>query len=110
MQTFSGGTEATTFNINAIEALKRVGFGIKSESSGMNPVYKIQFDESAERIECFSKMIPPHEDPFTYDIAMLIYGTKVAYVDYKEEMALVIDNPRFAKFQERLFRSLFNRL
>lgn len=63
-----------------------------------------------KRIECFSKMIPPSEDPFTYDIATLIYGSKVAYVDYKEETALIIDNPRFAKFQERLFRSLFKRL
>lgn len=63
-----------------------------------------------KRIECYSKMIPPKEDPFTYDIAQLIYGDKVAFVDYKEETALVIDNPRFAKFSERLFRSLFKRL
>ncbi len=55
-------------------------------------------------------MIPLSEDPFVYDIASLIYGDKVAFVDYKEETALVIDNPRFAKFQERLFRSLFKRL
>lgn len=63
-----------------------------------------------KRMECFSKMIPPAEDPFVYDIAALVYGDKVAFVDYKEEIALVIDNPRFAKFQVRLFRSLFNRL
>ncbi len=63
-----------------------------------------------KRIECFSKMIPPSEDPFTYDIAQLIYGDKVAFVDYKEEVALIVHNPRFAKFQERLFRSLFRRL
>lgn len=63
-----------------------------------------------KRLECYSKMIPPSEDPFTYDIAQLIYGDKVAFVDYKEETALIIENPRFAKFQERLFRSLFKRL
>ncbi len=63
-----------------------------------------------KRIECFSKMIPQSEDPFTYDIAQLIYGDKVAFVDYKEETALVIDNPRFARFSERIFRSLFKRL
>ncbi len=63
-----------------------------------------------KRIECYSKVMPAKEDPFTYDIASLIYGDKVAFVDYASETALVIENARFARFQERLFKSLFQRL
>ncbi len=43
VETFSGGTEATAFNRNAIEALQRVGFLIEQESKGENPVYRTNF-------------------------------------------------------------------
>lgn len=60
VNTYSGGTEATAFNINAINALKRVGFNISTENSNSNPLYKIQFDEKGNSIECFSKV---YNDP-----------------------------------------------
>jgi sugar-specific transcriptional regulator TrmB len=63
-----------------------------------------------KRIECYSKMIPKSDDPFTYDIAALIYADRVAFVDYRSETAITITHKRFARFQERLFRSLFKRL
>ena len=55
--TYSGGTEATSFNINAINALKRVGFEISSEDSiSSNPRYHLRFDDSEAPIICFSKV------------------------------------------------------
>jgi arsenate reductase (thioredoxin) len=62
--TFSGGTEATAFNINAINALKRVGFEISSEDSiTSNPRYHLRFDDSEAPIICFSKVYDHAENP-----------------------------------------------
>lgn len=63
-----------------------------------------------KRLECLSKAVPKDEDPFEYDVAQLIYGDKIAFVDYAKETALVIESPSLARFQERLFRLLFQRL
>lgn len=62
IQTFSGGTEATAFNPNAINALRLTGFEIKTEKDGLNPHYKVQFDlEKYSR--CFSKIYDDPENP-----------------------------------------------
>lgn len=66
VQTFSGGTEATAFNINAINAIKRVGFDVKKSTETINPIYHLYFDETKKPIECFSKVYnddvnPKHE-------------------------------------------------
>ena len=55
VNSFSGGTEATAFNLNAINALKSVGFQIECEIQGENPLYKVKFNETTE-ISCFSKV------------------------------------------------------
>src|SRR5688500_18683625 len=39
VNTFSGGTEATAFNRNAINALIRAGFEVKQMTDSENPVY-----------------------------------------------------------------------
>lgn len=60
VNTFSGGTEATAFNVNAINALKRAGFEISEIVPGINPHYQVLFSENAVPIECFSKV---YNDP-----------------------------------------------
>ncbi|MCZ6807509.1 MAG: protein-tyrosine-phosphatase [Deltaproteobacteria bacterium] len=54
VETYSGGTEATSFNPRAVEALKRVGFVIENPG-GENPPYRVRYSEDAPTIECFSK-------------------------------------------------------
>jgi arsenate reductase len=56
VQTFSGGTEATAFNINAINALKRIGFEIKAMDDKKNTLYHVFYDLSERPIVCFSKV------------------------------------------------------
>lgn len=56
VKSFSGGTEATAFNINAINAIKRVGFDIKKITETTNPIYHLYYDETQKPIECFSKV------------------------------------------------------
>ena len=60
IHTYSGGTEATAFHPNAINALKRVGFEMSVIRAGQNPVYLVQFDDQQKPIECFSKV---YDDP-----------------------------------------------
>ncbi|BDD03275.1 arsenate-mycothiol transferase ArsC [Aureibacter tunicatorum] len=50
---FSGGTEETAFNENAVAAAKRAGFEIEKMDNNENPKYKASF--SKESITLFSK-------------------------------------------------------
>lgn len=62
VHTFSGGTEATAFNKNAIAALQSVGFEITPDSNQENAVYKVQFGEKLFT-NCFSKVVDHASNP-----------------------------------------------
>ncbi|MDP3557226.1 MAG: protein-tyrosine-phosphatase [Bacteroidota bacterium] len=66
INSFSGGTEATSFNLNAINALNRIGFSVESLTENENPVYQVAYGDNEEPIECFSKVynnsINPQKD------------------------------------------------
>lgn len=64
----------------------------------------------SRRPERAMKVIPPGSDLFAYNITELIYGPKIAFVDYNTETAVIIENPVIAQFQERLFKLLYQRL
>jgi arsenate reductase len=55
IKTFSGGTEATAFNPNAIKALTSSGFEVIKKMESNNPVYHVFFGEG-ESTDCFSKV------------------------------------------------------
>ena len=63
MITYSGGTEATAFNINAINAVKRIGFDVKKINEGLNAIYQVYFDEAENPIDCFSKVYDDAKNP-----------------------------------------------
>ncbi len=60
---FSGGTEATAFNINAINAIKTVGFEVRKTNENINALYYIYFDKDEKPIECFSKIYSDVKNP-----------------------------------------------
>ena len=62
VSTFSGGTEATAFHPNAIEALRQLGFQIEGNASETNPVYTVRFGDH-ESTECFSKVYNHPSNP-----------------------------------------------
>ena len=62
LETFSGGTEATAFNPNAVAALKRAGFEIESDG-GNNPKYIVKYAVEAAPIICFSKKFDDESNP-----------------------------------------------
>lgn len=62
VNTFSGGTEATAFNPNAIQALKATGFKVIAETNGSNPHYTVRLGDN-ESTTCFSKVYDDEANP-----------------------------------------------
>ena len=63
VNTFSGGTEATAFNVNAINALKRIGFIIKPINIEKNTTYHVFHDENETPSVCLSKTYDDSKNP-----------------------------------------------
>lgn len=63
VNTYSGGTEATAFNPNAIQALKTIGFEIEPEDSTPNPHYTIRYAAEAAPMEAWSKVYSDAVNP-----------------------------------------------
>lgn len=63
VNSFSGGTEVTAFNTNAINALKRIGFDIKPIHIEKNSLYHVFYDDQKKPIECFSKEYNDPKNP-----------------------------------------------
>lgn len=60
---YSGGTEATAFNANAIQALKEVGFIIEETEAGTNPVYSVAHSDQHNPSIAFSKVFDHKDNP-----------------------------------------------
>lgn len=63
VNTYSGGTEATAFNINAINSLKRVGFDVKPINIEKNTTYHVFHDDNEAPSVCFSKTYDDAKNP-----------------------------------------------
>ena len=63
VNTYSGGTEATAFNINAISALQRVGFNIQKTTDSENPIYHVYHHDGDKPSSCFSKVYNDAQNP-----------------------------------------------
>ena len=74
VHTFSGGTEATAFNANAINALKRIGFDVKPVSTDKNARFHIYFDDKENPIVCFSKVYDNPANPQKEFAAIITCG------------------------------------
>ncbi len=56
------------------------------------------------------KNFPKEFGSFDYDIIELIYGDKIAFIDYASETATVIENKMMAEFQKVLFKLIYSKL
>ena len=62
--TYSGGTEATSFNIRAVDAFRKMGFRIEEDKvDGTNPNYAIRWDDMMEACVAFSKRYDSPPNP-----------------------------------------------
>ncbi|MBI2446716.1 MAG: hypothetical protein HYV51_02755 [Parcubacteria group bacterium] len=62
------------------------------------------------RLDRAVKFIPNNYGLFDYDITQIIYGDKVAFLDYNTETVLIIENPIIAEFQKKIFKLLYDKL
>ena len=62
VKTYSGGTEATALNPNAVAALQRSGFRIENPG-GDNPHYQVSYAKDKSSIICFSKRFDDAMNP-----------------------------------------------
>jgi arsenate reductase len=64
IQTFSGGTEATAFNIRAVNAFQKIGFQITTkEEKTENPIYQINWKNETKPYPAFSKKYEDEPNP-----------------------------------------------
>ncbi len=63
--TYSGGTEATSFNENARAALQRIGFIVVGAEGTINPVFELSYSDAVAPIRCFSKTYDHPTNPTT---------------------------------------------
>lgn len=93
IQTFSGGTEVTAFNLNAINALKSIGFNIAiSSKDDTNPTYTVKFSQNSS-VLCFSKIFDDHANPQENFIAILTCSSADAGCPFIPGASLRISTP-----------------
>lgn len=63
-----------------------------------------------KKLERSVKAIPKEFDLFEDNISLLIYGNKTAYIDYSSNTSFIIESPKIAHFQEKLFKLLYKKL
>lgn len=63
LSSHSGGTEATAFHQNSINALKRVGFKVEKMTEDKNPIYHVFHSEDSVPSICFSKVFDHSGNP-----------------------------------------------
>jgi sugar-specific transcriptional regulator TrmB len=71
---------------------------------------RTQSERKKQRMERAMKIVPDTYGLFDQDITQVIYGSKVAFIDYGSETAVLIENRALAAFQTRLFRVLYDLL
>ncbi|MEO1260292.1 MAG: protein-tyrosine-phosphatase [Bacteroidota bacterium] len=63
IRVFSGGTEATAFHPNAVNALRKVGFDIKKTGDSDNPFYECEIGTGGPVLILFSKKYEDDRNP-----------------------------------------------
>lgn len=69
---FSGGTEATAFHPNAVQALQQAGVPITLVSGHSNPLYKIHFQDNLPAATAFSKKYTHPDNPAQNFAALMV--------------------------------------
>lgn len=62
------------------------------------------------KLERFVKIMPDDFGPFEHNVTEVIYGDKVAFIDYGSETAMIIESKKIAEFQKHIFRMFYKKL
>jgi len=116
IQTYSGGTEATSFNPRAVKAMEKTGLKITISENSSNPVYLVEYSENASPITSFSKTYNDQFNPQSgYCAIMTCSDADEAcpiVFDCEKRVALTYEDPKKyddtpleeEKYDERCFQ------
>ncbi len=88
----------------------KIRFRDKAEVDRYIITNEVTKQHKSQRLGRWIKYVPTKYDLFDYDISQLIYGNKVAFIDFRSRTATVIESPIFVEFQKKLFKLLFEKL
>ena len=73
IHTYSGGTEATAFNVRMVRALQNIGFDIQTENAdAANPIYDVRWKQEMPPYHAFSKKYEDTPNPTTEFAAIMV--------------------------------------
>ncbi len=61
-------------------------------------------------LDRFAKIMPNDFGPFEHNVTEIIYGNKVAFIDYNTETVMIIESKRIAEFQKQIFQTFYEKL
>ena len=68
---YSGGTEVTAFNPNAVKALVKAGFQITVKEEGTNPHYAVKYSDEVPALIAYSKKYTDSANPSSHFAAVM---------------------------------------
>ncbi len=68
---YSGGTEVTAFNPNAVKALVKAGFQITVKEDGTNPHYAVKYSDEVPALIAYSKKYTDSANPSSHFAAVM---------------------------------------
>ena len=117
VQTLKKGEEFYRFNAASHEDLLKTGLPKSYEKMRdekqlerlviSNPDY---VKSREPRLEDSLVVVPESFWPFDYNVSQIIYGDKIAFIDYTLPIATIITNPTLARFQKDIFMMLYKQL
>lgn len=67
-------------------------------------------DLKIKKLDRFVKSISEDVTPFDFNVTKIIYGHKIAYIDYNTETVSILENKLIADFEKSIFENLYKKL
>jgi sugar-specific transcriptional regulator TrmB len=61
-------------------------------------------------LDRFLKIMPDDFGLFEHNVTEIIYGNKIAFIDYNSDTAMIIESKRIADFQKQIFQTLYKKI
>lgn len=61
-------------------------------------------------LDRFAKTMPQDFGLFEHNVTEIIYGDKIAFIDYNSETCMIIESKRIAEFQKQIFQTLYKKI
>ena len=63
-----------------------------------------------KKLDRFIKVMPGEPGSFDFNVTQIIYGDRVAFIDYNSETAVIIENKAIADLQTSVYKNFYKKL